>query len=98
MKTLFLEGIALSYAFAGVLCCAAYVPTIRDLYLHNKASANATTYGLWSFTAFITLLYGVFVLCDALFTAVSAANLFCCGLILFLSVRKTGGATMQAIQ
>ena len=67
MKELFLEGVTISYAFAGIICCIAYFPTIRDLYLHKKQSANTTTYILWTITALITLLYSFFILPDTLF-------------------------------
>ncbi len=88
MKELFLEGLTISYAIAGIICCIAYLPTIRDLYLHKKTSANSTTYLLWTITALITLLYSFFILTDTLFKIISLANFAFCALILYLSVAK----------
>ncbi len=88
MKELLLEGLTISYAFAGVICCIAYFPTIRDLYFYKKASANTTTYILWTITALITLLYSFFILPDTLFRIISVANFVFCSLILYLSVAK----------
>jgi hypothetical protein len=88
MKELFLEGLTISYAFAGIICCIAYFPTIRDLYWYNKVSANKTTYVLWTITALITLLYSFFILPDTLFRIISIANFVFCALILYLSVAK----------
>ena len=88
MKELFMQGLTISYALAGIICCIAYFPTIRDLYLHKKQSANITTYILWTITALITLLYSFFILHDILFRIISAANFVFCGLILYLSVLK----------
>jgi hypothetical protein len=85
MKELFLDGLTIAYAFAGILCCLAYFPTIKDLYLHKKASANTTTYLLWTVTASITLLYSFFILPDAMFRVISIANFLFCSVILFLS-------------
>lgn len=89
MKELFLEGLTISYAFAGIICCIAYFPTIKDLYVHKKASANTTTYILWTITALISLLYSFFILSDTLFRIISVANFVFCSLILYLSFRKT---------
>jgi len=89
MKELFLDGLSIAYGFAGMLCCMAYIPTIRDLYLHKIISANATTYLLWTITALITLLYSLFILPDMKFIVISIANFIFCSLILFLSIKTT---------
>jgi hypothetical protein len=88
MKELFLDWLIIAYAFAGIICCIAYFPTIRDLYLHKKASPNTTTYILWTISALITLLYSFFILPDTLFRIISVANFVFCALILYLSVAK----------
>lgn len=49
MRELFLHGLSILYGIAGIICCIAYLPTIRDLYLYKKGSANVTTYMLWKF-------------------------------------------------
>lgn len=87
MKELFLDGLVMAYMGAGVICCIAYFPTIRDLYCYKKRSANKTTYLLWTITASITLLYSCFILTDRLFKLISVANFICCLLILLLSTR-----------
>jgi hypothetical protein len=87
MKELFLNGLTWAYACAGVLCCMAYIPTVCDLYAHKTERANTATYSLWTLTAFITLLYSVFILPDKTFIAISLANFVFCALILFLSSR-----------
>lgn len=88
MKELLLEGLTISYAFAGIICCLAYFPTIRDLYFRKKASANTTTYILWTITSLITLLYSFFILNDALFMIISVSNFVLCTLISYLSIAK----------
>lgn len=91
MKEVLLDGLAIAYAGAGVICCMAYFPTIKDLYCHKKESANTTTYLLWTVTALITFLYSLFVLSDWLFRVISVANFFCCLSILMLSSTATRG-------
>jgi hypothetical protein len=86
MKELFLDGLAIAYVGAGIICCIAYLPTIKDLYCHKKNSANTTTYVLWTITALITLLYSFFILPDILFRIISIANFICCLLVLLLSI------------
>ena len=93
MKELFLDGLTISYAVAGIICCIAYFPTIKDLYIHKKGSANTTTYLMWTITAFVTLLYSVFVLPDIMFKIISAANFVSCSLVLFLSITTANRPT-----
>jgi hypothetical protein len=92
MKELFLDGLAIAYMGAGIICCIAYFPTIRDLYLNKKASANTTTYILWTITALITLHYSFFILPDILFKIISVANFICCLAVLLLSTATTNRA------
>jgi hypothetical protein len=86
LKAILLNGLAMAYAAGGIVCCIAYFPTIKDLYYHKKPSANTTTYALWTATAFITLLYSIFVATDILFRIISLANLIACSLVLSLSL------------
>lgn len=88
MKELFLEGLSISYAFAGFVCCIAYFPTIRDLYFDKKTNVNTTTYFLWTITALITLLYSFYILSDVLVRIISIANFVLCAVILYLSLSK----------
>ena len=89
MKDFLLDGLAVAYACAGLICCVAYYPTMVDLYYRRKPSANTTTYLLWTTTAMITLLYSTFILTDVLFRIISVVNLIACSLILFLCFRIT---------
>lgn len=84
MKEIFLEILILAYAGAGILGLVAYWPTIKDLY-YKKPSANIPSYILWVMTTGIATLYGIFILPDILFIAVSGANFIACALVLFLS-------------
>lgn len=92
MKELFLDGLAIAYVGAGIICCIAYFPTIKDLYCHKKANANTTTYVLWTITALITLLYSFFILPDILFRIISVANFICCLVVLLLITATTNRA------
>lgn len=84
MRELFLHGLSILYGIAGIICCIAYLPTIRDLYLYKKGSANVTTYMLWTISALITSLYSFFILQDNLFRIISVLNFVLCTIILYL--------------
>jgi hypothetical protein len=64
----------------------AYLPTIKDLYHHKKASANITSYALWTMTSCIGLLYAIFVLSDSLLRIVSGLHFLSCITVLSLSI------------
>ena len=85
MEKLWLDTLSIAYGFAGIICCFAYIPTIRDLYLSKSTSVNTTTYLLWTITALITLLYSLFILPDTKFIVISLSNFVFCLLVLFLS-------------
>jgi hypothetical protein len=89
MKELFLDGLAIAYMGGGIICCIAYIPTIKDLYCHKKESVNTITYVLWTITALITLLYSFFILPDILFRIISVVNFICCLAVLLLSTATT---------
>jgi hypothetical protein len=65
----------------------AYWPTIADLHHHKRPSANTRTYVLWSVAGGISLLYGVFVLEDPLFMAVTGVIFLSNIVVLFLRLR-----------
>jgi hypothetical protein len=75
-----------AYASAGVVSTAGYIPTIKDLWLHKKMSANIHSYFIWTICSVFTLLYSIFILPDLLFQIVSGLSLAACGAILILSV------------
>jgi len=80
---LLLSILSVAYVFlAGVINIVAYLPTIKDLYHHKKASANVHSYWLWTLTGAITLLYSLFILPDLLFIIVSLLNFLACIIVL----------------
>ncbi|MFN8672292.1 MAG: hypothetical protein U0457_09475 [Candidatus Sericytochromatia bacterium] len=87
MKDLFLKLITLSYGITGIIGLIAYLPTLKDLYLHKKQSANISSYILWTATGGISFLYGIFILKDFLFIAVSGLNFLACLVVLILSIK-----------
>lgn len=87
MKELLLQILTIAYAGVGVVGFIAYWPTIKDLYRHKKPSANVPSYILWTATAAIAFLYGIFILPDLLFIIVSGMNFAAVAIVLFLSVR-----------
>ncbi len=81
-----LNLLKLSYAVVGVLGLIAFLPTIKDLHVHKKPSANITSYFLWTLTSSISFLYSIFILNDVLVRVISAVNLLACILVLILSI------------
>jgi hypothetical protein len=86
MHELFLDAIKYAYGLVGVIGFAAYLPTIKDLYLHKKPSANVHSYYLWSLGTFIAMLYSFFLLNDFLFRLVSTINFVACFVTLILII------------
>lgn len=80
--------IIFAYASTGVIGIIAYIPTVKDL--KNKiASANSSSYGLWSLTYGISFLYAIFVVSDLLLSIITGIHFVACGLIaLFASKLK----------
>ena len=86
MKEILLKVLIIAYASVSVIRIIAYWPTIKDLYLRKKASANITSFSLWSVTSGITFLYSLFILSDFLFRVVSFIGFILCVIVLFLSI------------
>ncbi len=84
MSELAFNIIKYAYGFVGIIGFVAYLPTIKDLYLHKKRSANTLSYALWTLSTFIAMLYSFFVLGDFLFRLVSTLNFFACAITLLL--------------
>lgn len=78
----------LIFAYAGVALVGTvgYIPTIKDLWLHKKKSANISSYVIWTACSGVTVLYSLFILPDLLFQIVSWLNLVSCAVILLLSI------------
>ena len=87
IQELLLKLLILAYAGVGVANVLAYWPTIKDLYVHKKKSANVHSYIVWTICGSIAFLYGIFILQDTLYRIISGVNFVCCAIILFLSLR-----------
>jgi len=86
MKELFINILIITYGGVGIVALVGYWPTIKDLYKHKKASANTSSYILWTLTSGVTFLYSLFVLPNLLFQLVSGTNFLACATVLILSI------------
>lgn len=76
----------MSYGTVGIVSVLAYWPTIKDLYHHQKPSANITSYVLWSLTNGVSFLYSLYIVPDSLFIFVSGCYFLGCFAILLLTL------------
>ena len=79
--------ISILYLFVNFISLAAYLPTLKDLIIKQKQSANPVSYFLWALCNGISLLYSFSVLNDALFRVVSSINFFSCLAVFICSVK-----------
>ena len=86
MKELLLNVLIVAYGGTGIVALVGYWPTIKDLYHHKKASANTSSYMLWTATGGITFLYAMFILPDLLLRIVTGINFVACLTVLILSI------------
>jgi hypothetical protein len=86
MAEMLLQILIFAYAIAGVMAAIGYIPTIKDLWLHKKKSANTNSYVIWTASSGIGFLYSLFILPDMLFRMVSGISFASCVLILLLSM------------
>ncbi len=86
MDGTFAAALALAYGGTGIIGVVAYWPTIKDLW-RGRPSANVLSYFIWVATNFISWLYGMLILKDAMFIFVSSLYLFANGLTLFLRLK-----------
>jgi len=79
LKTL----ITFLYLCTGIISIIAYFPTIRDL---NKkiASANISSYFLWTLTTGVSFLYALIIISDILLIIITGLSFVCCMTILTL--------------
>jgi hypothetical protein len=91
MKEVFLQVVVFAYAIVGVIGLVGYWPTIKDLHFHKKASANLTSYLIWSLASGIGFLYSMVILPDLLLRLVSGLNFGACALILLLTINLKKG-------
>lgn len=86
MIEILLKILMIAYAATGIVATIGYLPTIKDLLLHKKMSANIHSYIIWTSCATIVFLYSLFILPDLLFKIVSGLNFVCCLTILVLTL------------
>ena len=86
MKDILLKTLVIAYGVTAVVDIVAYWPTIKDLYYHKKASANISSFLLWTITTGIAFLYSIFILSDILLRVVSGMIFFSNALVLILSL------------
>jgi len=86
MAELLLQLLSIAYGLVGIVTLIAYVPTIKDLCIHKKPSANITSYAIWTVTSGISFMYGLFILQDFLFKMVSGIGFGACATVLVLSL------------
>ncbi|GEM_PF-579450 len=86
MTTFALHLIVIAYAGVAVVSTLGYLPTIKDLALHKKMSANVASYAIWTTSTGISFTYSLFILQDTLFRIVSGLSFVNCALILLLSI------------
>jgi len=84
------QTLMLAYASTGIIATIGYVPTIKDLVIHRKMSANIASYSIWTFCSAVTFLYSMILIQDLLLRIVTGLNFGCCALILglALSIKK----------
>jgi len=87
MKNLFLQILIIAYACVGIVATIGYFPTIKDLLIHKKKSANVNSYIVWTICASITFLYSLFILNDWLVRIVTGLNFASCAVVLILSLK-----------
>jgi len=86
MNLLF-EALIIAYATVGIVQTIGYWPTIKDLYIKKKKSANTSSYVIWTFCTGVTFFYSIFILPDTLFRIVSGLEFASCAAILLFSIK-----------
>ena len=82
-----LKLLMIAYGGVGIFVAIGYWPTIKDLWINKRKSANIASYVIWVACSVISFLYSLFILKDLLYRIVSGLGLLCCMLILILSIR-----------
>lgn len=75
----------LLYSLTAIVDFVGYLPTIKDLWINKKQTANFQSYLLWTATNIITFCYGLFVLKDIPFLLVTGTWLLANFTILILT-------------
>lgn len=87
MYEFFLSSITFLYAGAWLIGLSAFLPTMKDLIVDKKNTANPKTYFMWTITNSIAILYGWIILGDWVFTTLSLVACIFCIIILISSLR-----------
>jgi uncharacterized membrane protein len=74
------------YATTGIIAILGYLPTIKDL-IKKVASANISSYLIWTFCGTVSFLYALLILKDQLVEIVTGLNFISCLIILLLALR-----------
>lgn len=91
-----LDLLKLLYAASGLVVVTAYVPQVRSAWQSTTGAHDVSlaTWGTWTGTSFVSLLYAHFVTGDIGFTLVSLGNLLGCALVLTCAAyRRVGPRT-----
>ena len=64
MTNFFSQLLIIAYASTGIVATIGYFPTIKDLWIHKRKSANIASYIIWTITTGIAFLYSLFILPD----------------------------------
>ncbi len=84
----FIYFISITYAIVGAISIIGFWPQIKALLVSKTRSFSVSikTWALWTFEAFIGLLYGMFILQDLLFLAIIAFDVLGSAVILGLTI------------
>jgi hypothetical protein len=86
MNGLLMQLLIGAYASVGVIGTVGYVPTIKDILVHKKMSANISSYFMWTFCTGVTFLYSMLMVSNTLLQIVTGVNMACCALVLGASL------------
>lgn len=95
MEEILITVLKFSYGIGGVVGLVAYLPTIKDLHIHKKQSANTSSYLIWLVTAVVSFLYSVFILNDLLVRVLSGVNVVAVSLVFFLILNLRNKAELS---
>ncbi|MEX0597426.1 MAG: hypothetical protein WD512_13105 [Candidatus Paceibacterota bacterium] len=84
---IFTQVIIFLFGATAIIDIIGYWPTIKDLYIYKKNSANKRSFALWAATSGVSCLYGIFVLQDNLYIIVSSIYLLANLTVLILTIQ-----------
>lgn len=82
--------ISILYASVAGVSLVAYIPQIIRI-MHRKTACHdiaVTTWMIWNYTAFVTVLYAYFITQDMVFSFVSAVNLAGINIVILMTAYK----------